>query len=190
MSEKRRPTTEPAPAARRAGCAGGHPAATGSDVDAAAPEVEPDAALLDDDEGEAGSGLLEDLETTGGAEAAVPAEPEVEVVTPPSRPAPPRPRPDPRSGSTDVADIPLEEQTAEMRWPPGSWVRVTNIVRHSTGEPIEGIAVGDVAQVTAALSQTLVLIFPTRDNRREVLHIESIESVEAPQPAAGRGRRR
>ena len=110
-------------------------------------------------------------------------------VPPAPRPSPPRPRPDLRGATPDLADIPLEEQTPEMRWPPGSWVRVTDLVRHSTGELIEGIAVGDIAQVTAALSQTLVLIFPTRDNRREVLHIESIEAVEAP-PPTGRGRRR
>ncbi|HUY61951.1 MAG TPA: hypothetical protein VMW49_08740, partial [Candidatus Dormibacteraeota bacterium] len=91
-------------------------------------------------------------------------------------------------GDAPVAleDIPLEEQTPEMRWPPSSWVRVTNIVRHSTGEPIEGIEVGDVGHVTAALSQTLVLMFPTRDNRREVLHIDGIEAVDAP---ADRGQR-
>ncbi len=88
-----------------------------------------------------------------------------------------RPRGD---ASPALEDIPLEEQTPEMRWPPSTWVRVTDIVRHSTGEPIEGIEVGDVAQVTAALSQTLVLMFPTRDNRREVLHIDSIEAVDAP----------
>jgi hypothetical protein len=65
-----------------------------------------------------------------------------------------------------------------MRWPPGSWVKVTDVVRHSTGEVIEGISVDDVGQVIAALSQTLVVLFPTRDNRREVVHIDSIEAVE------------
>ncbi|MGH7608581.1 MAG: hypothetical protein ACREOD_01365 [Candidatus Dormibacteria bacterium] len=67
-----------------------------------------------------------------------------------------------------------------MRWPPGTWVKVTDVVRHSTGEAIEGIAPGDVGQVIAALSQTLVVLFPTRDNRREVVHIDSIEAVPAP----------
>ncbi|HVA21629.1 MAG TPA: hypothetical protein VNN74_06000 [Candidatus Micrarchaeia archaeon] len=134
---------------------------------------------------------LDDLESGPRSLAPVAARPEPASPAASSpRPVPPRPRPDPRAAATDPADIPLEEQTAEMRWPPGSWVRVTNIVRHSTSEPIEGIAVGDVAQVTAALSQTLVLIFPTRDNRREVLHIESIETVEAPPPPLARGRRR
>jgi ribosomal protein L6P/L9E len=51
-------------------------------------------------------------------------------------------------------------------------------VRHSTGEVIEGISIDDVGQVIAALSQTLVVLFPTRDNRREVVHIDSIEAVE------------
>jgi hypothetical protein len=67
-----------------------------------------------------------------------------------------------------------------MRWPPGTWVKVNDIVRHSTGEPIQSISVGDIGQVTAALSQTLVVLFPTRDNRREVIHIDSIEAVDAP----------
>ncbi len=131
----------------------------------------------------------------GAVPAPVPARAETVAtapVVPPvaaARPVPPRPRPDPRGAAPDPADIPLEEQTPEMRWPPGSWVRVDDVVRHSTGEPIEGIAVGDIGQVTAALSQTLVLIFPTRDHRREVLHIDAIEAVEAP-PPPGRGRRR
>lgn len=93
------------------------------------------------------------------------------------RPTPPRPWGGNR-GVVSPEDLSPEELTPEMRWPPGSWVKVTDVVRHSTGEVIEGISVGDVGQVIAALSQTLVLLFPTRDNRREVIHIESIEAVE------------
>ena len=102
---------------------------------------------------------------------------------PAPRPAPPRPWGGSRS-NVAAEDLPPEELTPEMRWPPGSWVRVTDVVRHSTGEPIVGLAVGDVGQVVAALSQTLVVLFPARDNRREVLHIEAIEAVDSPPEAA------
>lgn len=95
------------------------------------------------------------------------------------RPSPPRPWGGNR-GAVSAEDLPPEELTPEMRWPPGTWVKVTDVVRHSTGEAIEGIAPGDVGQVIAALSQTLVVLFPTRDNRREVVHIDSIEAVPAP----------
>jgi len=97
-----------------------------------------------------------------------------------TRTSPPRPWGGNR-GNVSPEDLSPEELTPEMRWPPGSWVRVTDVHRHSTGEPIGTIAVGDVGQVTAALSQTLVVLFPTRDNRREVLHIDSIEAVAAPE---------
>lgn len=93
------------------------------------------------------------------------------------RPSPPRPWGGNR-GTVSPEDLSPEELTPEMRWPPGTWVKVTEVVRHSTGEVIEGISVGDVGQVIAALSQTLVVLFPTRDNRREVIHIDSIEAVE------------
>ncbi len=106
-------------------------------------------------------------------------EEEAPVARPAPRPAPPRPWGGSRS-NVSAEDLPPEELTPEMRWPPGSWVRVTDVVRHSTGEPIPSIQVGDVGQVVAALSQTLVVLFPTRDNRREVLHIESIEAVDSP----------
>lgn len=108
-----------------------------------------------------------------GPELAVPARPQ-------PRPSPPRPWGGNR-GNVSPEDLSPEELTPEMRWPPGTWVKVTDVVRHSTGEPIGTIAVGDIGQVTAALSQTLVVLFPTRDNRREVLHIDSIEAVEAPE---------
>ncbi|HVB14417.1 MAG TPA: hypothetical protein VNH38_06660 [Candidatus Dormibacteraeota bacterium] len=93
------------------------------------------------------------------------------------RPSPTRPWGGNR-GAISPEDLSPEELTPEMRWPPGSWVKVNDIVRHSTGEVIESISVGDVGQVIAALSQTLVVLFPTRDNRREVVHIDSIEAVE------------
>jgi hypothetical protein len=102
---------------------------------------------------------------------------EVPVVRPAPRPSPTRPWGGNR-GAVSPEDLTEEELTPEMRWPPGSWVKVTDVVRHSTGEVIEGISVGDVGQVIAALSQTLVVLFPTRDNRREVVHIDSIEAVE------------
>ncbi len=109
------------------------------------------------------------------------AEPEAPApVRPQPRPSPPRPWGGNR-GNIAPEDLSPDELTPEMRWPPGTWVRVTDVVRHSTGEPIGTIAVGDVGQVTAALSQTLVVLFPTRDNRREVLHIDSIETVDAPE---------
>jgi hypothetical protein len=102
---------------------------------------------------------------------------EAPVVRPVPRPSPTRPWGGNR-GAVSPDDLTEEELTPEMRWPPGSWVKVTDVVRHSTGEVIEGISVGDVGQVIAALSQTLVVLFPTRDNRREVVHIDSIEAVE------------
>ncbi|HEY6538621.1 MAG TPA: hypothetical protein VI138_06230 [Candidatus Dormibacteraeota bacterium] len=115
-------------------------------------------------------------------------EDEVETELPPGTPAPPvarvAPRPSPtrpwggNRGTVSPEDLSPDELTPEMRWPPGSWVKVNDIVRHSTGEVIEGISVGDVGQVIAALSQTLVVLFPTRDNRREVVHIDAIEAVE------------
>ena len=105
---------------------------------------------------------------------------EVVPARPPTRTSPPRPWGGNR-GNLSPEDLSPEELTPEMRWPPGSWVRVTDVHRHSTGEPIGTIAVGDVGQVTAALSQTLVVLFPTRDNRREVIHIDSIEAVDAPE---------
>ncbi|MGH7667456.1 MAG: hypothetical protein ACREN1_09150 [Candidatus Dormibacteria bacterium] len=111
----------------------------------------------------------------------VPAAP---VIRPVLRPSPTRPWGGNR-GTVSPEDLSPEELTPEMRWPPGSWVKVNDVVRHSTGEVIEGISVGDVGQVIAALSQTLVVLFPTRDNRREVLHIDSIEAVEV-KPNAGR----
>lgn len=113
---------------------------------------------------------------------------EMEETPPPPRPAPRAAPPRPWGGSRGAVspeDLSPEELTPEMRWPPGSWVKVTNVTRHSTGEPIAGIGVGDVGQVVAALSQTLVVLFPTRDNRREVIHIESIEAVEAPKGTPG-----
>jgi hypothetical protein len=106
----------------------------------------------------------------------------VVVVAPPRpapRPSPPRPWGGNR-GNVSPEDLSPEELTPEMRWPPGTWVKVNDIVRHSTGEPIHSISVGDIGQVTAALSQTLVVLFPTRDNRREVIHIDSIEAVDPP----------
>lgn len=132
-----------------------------------------------------------DIEPTPGADAGasdvgdeLPEEPEeleeeVPAPRPAARPSPPRPWGGNRS-NVSPEDLGPDELTPEMRWPPGSWVRVTDVVRHSTGEPITTIAVGDVGQVVAALSQTLVLLFPTRDNRREVLHIDSIEAVDSP----------
>ncbi|MHB1501063.1 MAG: hypothetical protein ACYCYK_07850 [Candidatus Dormibacteria bacterium] len=109
------------------------------------------------------------------------AGPEVVVAPRPQpRPSPPRPWGGNR-GNVSLEDLSPEELTPEMRWPPGTWVKVTDVVRHSTGESIGTIAVGDVGQVTAALSQTLVVLFPTRDNRREVVHIDSIEAVDAPE---------
>jgi hypothetical protein len=98
---------------------------------------------------------------------------------PAPRPSPPRPWGGNR-GNVSPEDLSPEELTPEMRWPPGTWVKVNDIVRHSTGEPIQSISVGDIGQVTAALSQTLVVLFPTRDNRREVIHIDSIEAVDRP----------
>jgi hypothetical protein len=112
-------------------------------------------------------------------ESAESEEIEIPVVRVTPRPSPPRPWGGSR-GAVSAEDLTPEELTPEMRWPPGSWVKVNDVVRHSTGEPIEGLAVGDVGQVIAALSQTLVVIFPTRDNRREVIHIDSIEAVEVP----------
>ncbi len=111
------------------------------------------------------------------------------VVVPPMvvraapRPSPPRPWGGNR-GNVSPEDLSPEELTPEMRWPPGTWVKVNDVVRHSTGEPIASISVGDVGQVTAALSQTLVVLFPTRDNRREVIHIDSIEAVDPPSTTA------
>ncbi len=131
-----------------------------------ADEIELDSEEQDDDED-----LLEeddDEEEVAEEKVAVRAAP---------RPAPPRPWGGNR-GAVSPEDLSPEELTPEMRWPPGSWVKVNSNVRHSTGEPIEGIQPGDVGQVIAALSQTLVVLFPTRDNRREVVHIESIEAVE------------
>ncbi|MHB1526264.1 MAG: hypothetical protein ACYCZN_08305 [Candidatus Dormibacteria bacterium] len=104
------------------------------------------------------------------------------VVRAAPRPSPPRPWGGNR-GNVSPEDLSPEELTPEMRWPPGTWVKVNDVVRHSTGEPIASISVGDVGQVTAALSQTLVVLFPTRDNRREVIHIDSIEAVDAPSTA-------
>jgi hypothetical protein len=127
----------------------------------------------DHDELEVGEGPDPDLV----AESAEAGEVEVPVVRVVPRPSPPRPWGGSRS-AVSPEDLLPEELTPEMRWPPGSWVKVNDVVRHSTGEPIEAIAVGDVGQVIAALSQTLVVIFPTRDNRREVIHIDSIEAVE------------
>lgn len=101
------------------------------------------------------------------------------AVKPAPRPSPPRPWGGNR-GNVAQEDLLPEELTPEMRWPPGSWVKVNDVIRHSTGEPIPSISVGDVGQVTAALSQTLVVLFPTRDNRREVIHIDSIEAVDPP----------
>jgi hypothetical protein len=132
------------------------------------PELEPATGGLDAEEPLEDGALEEDL-----------LEEEAPVARPAPRPAPPRPWGGSRS-NVSAEDLPPEELTPEMRWPPGSWVRVTDVVRHSTGEPIAGIQVGDVGQVVAALSQTLVVLFPTRDNRREVLHIESIEGVDSP----------
>lgn len=112
------------------------------------------------------------------------AEPEL-VADPPAAPvARIAPRPSPtrpwggNRGAVSIEDLSPEELTPEMRWPPGTWVKVNDVVRHSTGEVIEGISIDDVGQVIAALSQTLVVLFPTRDNRREVIHIDSIEAVE------------
>jgi hypothetical protein len=117
-------------------------------------------------------------------EIAEEAEPETVADAPPApivriapRPSPTRPWGGNR-GAVSIEDLSPEELTPEMRWPPGTWVKVNDVVRHSTGEVIEGISVGDVGQVIAALSQTLVVLFPTRDNRREVVHIDSIEAVE------------
>ena len=101
------------------------------------------------------------------------------VVRPVPRPSPPRPWGGNR-GNVSQEDLSPEELTPEMRWPPGTWVKVNDVIRHSTGEPIASISVGDIGQVTAALSQTLVVLFPTRDNRREVIHIDSIEAVDPP----------
>lgn len=121
-------------------------------------------------------------------ELEVEAAEELEEAAPPPRPAPRAAPPRPWGGSRGAVspeDLSPDELTPEMRWPPGSWVKVTDVVRRSTGEPIAGLVVGDVGQVVAALSQTLVVLFPTRDNRREVLHIESIEAVEAPKGSPG-----
>jgi hypothetical protein len=101
------------------------------------------------------------------------------VAKPAPRPSPPRPWGGNR-GNVAQEDLLPEELTPEMRWPPGTWVKVNDVIRHSTGEPIPSISVGDIGQVTAALSQTLVVLFPTRDNRREVIHIDSIEAVDPP----------
>ncbi len=131
----------------------------------------------DDDEDEVQleeDGPAELSAASGELEEAPPAPPR-----PAPRPSPPRPWGGNR-GVVSIEDLPPEELTPEMRWPPGSWVRVNDVVRHSTGEPIEGISAGDVGQVIAALSQSLVLLFPTRDNRREVVHIDAIEAVPAP----------
>lgn len=120
----------------------------------------------------------EELEIEEDAEPELVAEaPVVPPVRTVPRPSPTRPWGGNR-GAISPEDLSPEELTPEMRWPPGTWVKVNDVVRHSTGEVIEGISVGDVGQVVAALSQTLVLLFPTRDNRREVVHIDSIEAVE------------
>ncbi|MGA8207336.1 MAG: hypothetical protein WB801_11215 [Candidatus Dormiibacterota bacterium] len=130
-------------------------------------QAEPDLVADEDDE--------EELEIAEEAEPELPVE--APVARPVPRPSPTRPWGGNR-GAVSPEDLTEEELTPEMRWPPGSWVKVTDVVRHSTGEVIEGISVGDVGQVIAALSQTLVVLFPTRDNRREVVHIDSIEAVE------------
>ncbi|HVB53619.1 MAG TPA: hypothetical protein VNF24_05450 [Candidatus Acidoferrales bacterium] len=120
----------------------------------------------------------EELEIVEEAEPELVADaPTVPVARVAPRPSPTRPWGGNR-GAVNIEDLTPEELTPEMRWPPGSWVKVNDVVRHSTGEVIEGISVGDVGQVIAALSQTLVVLFPTRDNRREVVHIDSIEAVE------------
>lgn len=133
------------------------------EVPVASPEAEEEIGLVEE------ADLEEDI-----------PEPEVVVVARPApRPSPPRPWGGNR-GNVSPEDLSPEELTPEMRWPPGTWVKVTDIIRHSTGEPIGSLAVGDIGQVTAALSQTLVVLFPTRDNRREVIHIDSIEAVDPP----------
>lgn len=130
--------------------------------------------------------LAADVEEDDREELEIAEEAEPELVADAPAAAAPRmtPRPSPtrpwggNRGAVSMEDLSPEELTPEMRWPPGSWVKVNDVVRHSTGEAIEGISVGDVGQVIAALSQTLVVLFPTRDNRREVVHIDSIEAVE------------
>lgn len=120
----------------------------------------------------------EELEIAEEAESEPVAEaPVAPVVRVAPRPSPTRPWGGNR-GTVSIEDLTEEELTPEMRWPPGTWVKVNDVVRHSTGEAIESVSVGDVGQVIAALSQTLVVLFPTRDNRREVVHIDSIEAVE------------
>ncbi|MFZ0994571.1 MAG: hypothetical protein WAO09_01125 [Candidatus Dormiibacterota bacterium] len=133
-------------------------------------QAEPELVTDEDDEEELE--IAEDVEPELAVDVT-----EAPVVRPAPRPSPTRPWGGNR-GNVSPDDLTEEELTPEMRWPPGSWVKVTDVVRHSTGEVIEGISVGDVGQVIAALSQTLVVLFPTRDNRREVVHIDSIEAVE------------
>jgi hypothetical protein len=140
--------------------------ATGRGEDQAEP------ALVAENEDEEELEITEEVEPELAADVV-----EAPVVRPAPRPSPTRPWGGNR-GAISPDDLTEEELTPEMRWPPGSWVKVTDVVRHSTGEVIEGISVGDVGQVIAALSQTLVVLFPTRDNRREVIHIDSIEAVE------------
>ena len=133
------------------------------------------------DPAEPAPGTLVDEEDS---EIAEDTDTEISVEPPPAPVARVAPRPSPtrpwggNRGAVSPDDLSPEELTPEMRWPPGSWVKVNDVVRHSTGEVIEGISVGDIGQVIAALSQTLVVLFPTRDNRREVVHIDSIEAVE------------
>src|SRR5487761_26896 len=125
-----------------------------------------------DEEDEEELEIADNVEPELGAEAVA-----APVVRAAPRPSPPRPWGGNR-GAVSPEDLTPEELTPEMRWPPGSWVKVTDVVRHSTGEVIDGISIGDVGQVIAALSQTLVVLFPTRDTQREVVPIDSIEAVE------------
>lgn len=144
------------------------PEESGAELDG--PDAVEPAPVDDEDE--------EELEIVEEAEPDLVAEkPLAPVARVAPRPSPTRPWGGNR-GAVSMEDLSPEELTPEMRWPPGSWVKVNDVVRHSTGEAIEGISVGDVGQVIAALSQTLVVLFPTRDNRREVIHIDSIEAVE------------
>ncbi len=133
----------------------------------------------EEEEMELAEGAELELDDEEDEETLEPEEEEDEVEAPRvlPRPSPPRPWGGSRS-ALSPEELGPDELTPEMRWPPGSWVRVTDVVRHSTGEPIEGLEVGDVGQVIAALSQTLVVLFPSRDNRREVIHIDSIQAVE------------
>ncbi|MGC2193008.1 MAG: hypothetical protein WA751_11830 [Candidatus Dormiibacterota bacterium] len=137
-----------------------------------------------DDQDQAETVVVADGDDEEELEIVEEAEPELVAEAPTAPVARVAPRPSPtrpwggNRGAVSIEDLSPEELTPEMRWPPGSWVKVNDVVRHSTGEVIEGISVGDVGQVIAALSQTLVVLFPTRDNRREVVHIDSIEAIE------------